>query len=222
MVQTPDTDLNQHVQRAYTAVETAELLRQMRDGVRVPTCRPERCIDMLVPVMSDMALHVQAAGGYLRTGMRVALDGSEDVFIVREAAVFWHERQMRAKINAAVAGVQEEVAAGRLQWNVCDVQRLILPYPKKAEVDVLLAKQGDDTWLPEGEAPYLEDGEDSSASEGWSEDETKAETAFAVAPDAGSPHGDEEEQARSCGPDPQRSPKLLQPAPLKQRTSPRA
>ena len=41
--------------------------------------------------------------------------------IVREAAMFWHERQMRAKINAAVAGVQEEVAAGRFQWNVCDV-----------------------------------------------------------------------------------------------------
>ena len=155
MVQTPDTDLNQHVKRAYTAVETAELLRQMRDGVRVPTCRPERCIDMLVDVMSGMALHVQAAGGYLRTGMRVALDGSEDVFIVREAAVFWHERQMRAKINAAVAEVQEEVAAGRLQWNVCNVQRLILPYPKKAEVDALLAKQGDGTWLLDGETPYL-------------------------------------------------------------------
>ena len=48
----------------------------------------------------------------------------------------------------------------------------------------------------------MEDGEDSSASEGGSEDETKADTALAVAPDAGSPHGDEEEQARSCGPDP--------------------
>ena len=69
---------------------------------------------------------------------------------------------MRAKINAAVADVQEEVAADRLQWNVCDVQRLCLSYPKKAEVDFVLATQGGDAWLPEGEAPYLEDGEDSS------------------------------------------------------------
>ena len=121
VVQTPDTDLNQHVKRAHTAVETAELLHQIRDGVRVPTCRPERCIDMLVDVLSGMALRVHAAGGYLRTGMRVALDGSEDGFIVREAAVFWHERQMRAKINAAVADIPEEVAAYRLQWSVRDV-----------------------------------------------------------------------------------------------------
>ena len=75
VVQTPDTDLNQHAKRAHTAVETAELLSQMRDGVRVLTCGPERCMDMMVHVMSGMALHVQAAGGYLRTGMRVALDG---------------------------------------------------------------------------------------------------------------------------------------------------
>ena len=155
MVQTPDTDLSQHAKRAHTAAETAELLRQMRGGVCVPTCRPERCIDMMVHVMSGMALHVQAAGGYLRAGMRVALDGSEDVFIVREAAVFWHSRQMRAEINAAIAEVQEEVAAYRLQWNVRDVQRLILPYPKKAEVDALLAKQGDDTWVPRRRSAVL-------------------------------------------------------------------
>ena len=196
VVQTPDADLNQHVKRSHTAVETAELLRQMRDGVRVPRCRPELCIDMMVEVMSSMALHLQAADGYLKTGMRVALDGSEDAFAVREAAVFWQERQMRAKINSAVAEVKEEVAAGRLRWNVSDVQRLILPYPERAAVDAMLARQGDDTSIPEGETPYLQDGDDSSGDEGLDEDEDQAEAAWVE--NADTDEG-QEGHARSCG-----------------------
>ena len=47
VAQTPDTDLNQHVKREYMACETAELLAQMRDGISVPRCRPEQCIDMM-------------------------------------------------------------------------------------------------------------------------------------------------------------------------------
>ena len=196
VVQTCDTDLNQHVKRAYTAIETSELLRQMRDGVRVPRCRPEQCMDMMVEVMSKTALHIQAADGYLKTGLRVALDGSEDVFVVREAAVFWHERQMRAKINSAVAEVAEEVAADRLHWNVADVKRLILPYPKKAEVDAILARQADDTWLAEGEAPYEEDGAESSGDEGWGKDEHLADDALLEIADA---EEEPEGPARSCG-----------------------
>ena len=117
VVQTVDTDLNQHVKRHYTAAETVELMRQMREGVCVPRCKPEVCIETAVAVLSSMEMHLRAADGYLKTGMTVALDGSQDLWIVREAAQFWNELQMRDKINSAVAEVREEARAGRLRWS---------------------------------------------------------------------------------------------------------
>ena len=53
VVQTPDTDLNQHVKRECTDLETDELLRQMRDGICVPQLRQEQCIDIMVAVLSN-------------------------------------------------------------------------------------------------------------------------------------------------------------------------
>ena len=147
--QTPD--LSQHVKREYTNVETRELLCQMRDGKIVPRLRQEHCIDIMVDVLSNMELHLNAAGGYLSTGMTVALNGTQDQEIVREAGVFWKELGMRAKINSSAAEVEEEVAAKRLGWNVEDVKRIIKPYPKNEQVDAFLAKIEDDTWIPEGE-----------------------------------------------------------------------
>ena len=78
VTQTVDTDLNQSVKREYIAVETNELLAQMLDGVSVPRCRPEDCIDMMHKVLINMTLHLQGAEGYLKTGMTVALDNSQD------------------------------------------------------------------------------------------------------------------------------------------------
>ena len=108
VAQTPDTDLNQHVQREYTDRETGELLRQMRDGIVVPQLRQEECIDIMVDVLSSMELHLNAAKGYLRTGMTVDLDGLHDQEIVREAGAFWSELGMRANIHVAVKEVREE------------------------------------------------------------------------------------------------------------------
>ena len=111
VVQTPDTDLNQHVKREYTSVETGELQRQMQDGICVPSLRQEQCIDIMVGVLENIELHLKAADGFLKTGLAVALDGSQDQLIVREDSIFWTELGMRAKTNAAVAEVREEVAA---------------------------------------------------------------------------------------------------------------
>ena len=69
---------------------------------------------------------------------------------------------MRAKINSAVAEVQEEIAAKRLGWNVEDVKRIIRPYPKNEQVDAVLAKIENDTWIPEGECAYEQEGEEAS------------------------------------------------------------
>ena len=206
VVQTPDTDLNQPVKKDYIARETTELLAQMRDGISVPRCRPERCIDMMHNVLCSMALHLNAAEGYIKTGTNVALGGSQDDFVVREAGAFWRELQMRGKINSAVAEVRAEVEAGRLCWSVQDVRRVIRPYPKHKHADLILAQQDDDTWIPEDERPYLDDeaGTDDDEAQdenAWSDDEGDAEAeghpeeAEAEAGD----HPDEHGGARSCG-----------------------
>ena len=140
VVQTPDTDLNQHVKREYTDRETGELLRQMRDGISVPQLRQEECIDIMVDVCSNMKLHLNAAKGYLRTVMPMDLDGLQAQDSVRETSACWSELGMRANINAAVKDVREEHNAIRLNWAVGDVQRIIRPYPINQHVDAVLRK----------------------------------------------------------------------------------
>ena len=125
----------------------------MRDGICVPQLRQEQCIDIMTGVLSNTELHIKAADGYLKTGMTVALDGSQDQLIVREAGIFLTELGMRAKICSAVAEVREEVAANRLGWNVEDVKRLMKPYPKRSGVDETLERLGGDTSILEGECP---------------------------------------------------------------------
>ena len=61
----------------------------MRDGIVVPQLRHEECIDCMVNGLSSMELHLNAAKGYLRTGMTVDLDGIHDQGSVREAGAFW-------------------------------------------------------------------------------------------------------------------------------------
>ena len=175
VLQTPDTDLNGPVKARYTALESAIAIRKMRDGVCVPHLSPEECVDIMVEVLSDMSLHHAAADGYVKTGLRVSLDdSSQDHFIVREAATFWKEQDMRAKVNAAVAEVREEVAQKRLTWCYNDIRRLIRPYPKRKHVDEVFANLGEDTALEEGEKPYedkendSDGGADTEASE-WSD-----------------------------------------------------
>ena len=145
VAQTPDTDLNQHVKREYTDRETGELLQQMRGGTVVPQLRQEECIDIMVDVLSNMELHLNAAKGYLRTGMTVDLDGLQDQEIVREAGAFWTELGMRAKISSAVAEIREEHSAKRLSWNVEDIKRIIKPYPINKKADAVLRNMEDDT-----------------------------------------------------------------------------
>ena len=99
--------MNQHVRRRYCAAEAAELIDQMRSGVCVPSCKPEKCIDLLADVMNNQALHLAAADSYEQAGLKVPLDEStRDHFIVKEAGDFWKSKNMREKVNAAVAAVR--------------------------------------------------------------------------------------------------------------------
>ena len=87
MTQTPDTGLNQHVRREYTALESAYIIEQMRKGVSVPKIPQTKCMDMMIKVLSNVSLHLHAADGY-KNGATVKLDGTEDHLIVREAGEF--------------------------------------------------------------------------------------------------------------------------------------
>ena len=135
-------------------------------------------------VAGSIALHLQAADGYKKTGMTVALDGTEDHEIVREASIFRMELRMREKINSAVADVREEVAAGRLPWTRDNVQRLIKPYPKHSKVDAILEKMQDDTLLDEGERPYQEEDGGGSATDEDDDGQSEGEGAPGAADDA--------------------------------------
>ena len=76
----------------------------------MPYLRPAECVDLMVEVLSDMGLHHTAADGNIKTGLRVSVDNSsQGHLVVREAATFWKELNMRQKVNAAVAEVRAEV-----------------------------------------------------------------------------------------------------------------
>ena len=85
------------------------------------------------------------------TGATVDLSGTEDPLIVREAATFWDELGMRAKIDKELAAVAEEVREGALTWCRRDVERLITPYPPRPHVDKSIANLGEDMYLDEHE-----------------------------------------------------------------------
>lgn len=160
VAQTPDTDLNQHVRREYSAKEAAELMYQMRTGVAVPCPKKEACIDMMHDVLSSKQLHLHAAKGFKATGATVALDGSEDHLITREAGDFFHSLGMRKKIDREVEHVEEEARAGRLVWTKADVKRLIGRYPARSEYDQVLERIGEHAWVEEGDTPWQDEEED--------------------------------------------------------------
>jgi hypothetical protein len=176
VVQTCDTDLNQHVKRRYMALETAELLQQMRDGINVPRNPPERCIDLMAEVLSSTSLHLDAAEGYVKVGFTVPLDGSGDQYIVREAGNFWRERGMRAKINETIKLVRDDYTAGRLRWSYACVKSLIAECPTRSQYDDILRRiEDEDAGIAHDELPYLEDDEadhsDAGDHGGWDDED---------------------------------------------------
>ena len=66
----------------------------------------EENIDIMAEVMLSKDLHLMATRGFKLTGTTIALDGTEDDMVTREAGVFWRELGMRAEVDAAVADVE--------------------------------------------------------------------------------------------------------------------
>ena len=138
-MQTCDTDLNQHARRDYISLETAEFIHHFQQGEVVPKLQPETMIDLMVEVLSNPSVHLRAAAGYKKTAVAVNIDnGGADLEICREAGDFWRELGVRPKVNAEVARVRAEVAAGRLAWTYESVVNLMAPYQKSKDEDRLL------------------------------------------------------------------------------------
>ena len=187
VVQTVDADLNEHVRRAYAAIETRLLVDKMRSGVTVPKASQVECLEIMREVLSDPAIHVAAVAGYKKTGITVDLHGKEDGLICREAAQFWSERtsdgfaNMREKINYELSAVADEYGSGSLKWCKQNVERLIVPFPKRKDVDAILERIGDHAGVDDLHGAICDEANDPAMEGAESSDS-----------DAGSEHGGEE------------------------------
>ena len=152
MVQTNDTDHHLWVRKRFLEKQTALMITKGRaSGGGLVDLTREQNIDVMIEVMSDVNLHLTAQQGYKYTGTTNSLDGGEDSLICREAKIFWNERKMRGKIDAAVAEVEARFHAGKLPWSYQTVKSLIGAYPRRRHLDVVLPGQEDEaTADPEG------------------------------------------------------------------------
>ena len=99
-----------------------------------------------------------------KTGANVALDGTEDHMIVREAGEFFRRLNVREKLAKEIAIVRHEARAGRLTWNYEDVKKLIQSYPRRKDDDVL-ELMGDHNQLEDDEQPYVDEEDAVAASD---------------------------------------------------------
>ena len=159
--QTNDTDLHLWTRKRFMELQQDLMIRKARmAGGGMADLTREENINIMIQVMSDKELHMRASRGYKYAGALVALDGSEDYKVCREAGEFWNEMNMRTRINSAVAEVEAQFREGKLPWTWKTVQSVITPYPKKGHIDVLLPGQEDEaTEDPDGMPWEVEDKE---------------------------------------------------------------
>ena len=90
VAQTNDTDHHQHVRKRYIEKQTHLMIQKARRmGGGMVDLTPEENIDIMIEVMSDRNIHLQASKGYKYRGTTVALDGSEDRRVCIDAKDFW-------------------------------------------------------------------------------------------------------------------------------------
>ncbi|MCP3920403.1 MAG: hypothetical protein GY711_33160, partial [bacterium] len=144
VAQPNDTDLHQHLRRAYLALEEADLLTQQRlNPSRCPFVRRRDALLWMATVWSNVGLHTHASKGFWRCGHRNSLDGREDNLICREAREVWDALDMPERRAQTVLDVEVEVSAGRLLWTYEHVRRLIAPYPLRGQQDFVQDDEGD-------------------------------------------------------------------------------
>lgn len=154
-VQTPDTDANEDVRRRYGDKEAEVLIDKLRLGDPVPSMAPERSMEVMRQILSDTQLHLNAAKGFKKVGFSIDLFGKEDHLVCREAGEFWNEvttdgyPNMRAKINAELQAIDEEISAGSLPWCQASIDKLIRPWKPVKGMDDVLQRLGEDFYHDE-------------------------------------------------------------------------
>ena len=118
---------------------------------------PEENIDLMTKVMSNPALHINAAKAYKHTGTTNAFDGTEDDIITGDAKVFWDELDMRHKLKDALQEIEDEWHAGNLRWNFKTVMSLIEPYPKRRKLHKWTTGRDDEATPDPDPLPYLQE-----------------------------------------------------------------
>ena len=161
VTQVNDTDLHQHLRKAYLEKETAEMIRSSRlhpNGA--PSPKPEQCIQWMIDAWSNPQLHLSAVAGFKKTGITNALDGSEDQLIVREAKYFWRFLHMASQRESAIHDVEVEIEQGRLQWTYHSVYSIIANFNAAGCLDRLLEFQDDELVVEPDSKEALWDDED--------------------------------------------------------------
>lgn len=163
VTQVNDTDLHQHLRKTYVEHEMAAMIKAARlnpNSTPIPKC--EQCITWMANIWSNPKLHLNAAKGFKRTGITNALDGSEDLLIVREAGHFWNSLNMPAQRSAALHDVSVEIEAERIKWTFAEVYSLVSDFPKTGHLDQLVEFQDDELVIEDGscEPVWDEDAEE--------------------------------------------------------------
>ena len=109
--QVNDTDLHGPFERVYLDHEQTSFNEQqmLRPGCVNRT--PQDVVDDVVATWQSLD-HGQAAAGHRRVGLSVALNGSEDAAISREALECWQALDMATVRREVMAEVEENVASG--------------------------------------------------------------------------------------------------------------
>ena len=161
VTQVNDTDLHQHLRKAYLEKETAEMIRYSRlNPNSTPSPKPEQCIGWMIDAWSNPQLHLSAVAGFKKTGITNALDGSEDQLIVREAKYFWRFLHMASQRQSAIHDVEVEIEQGRLQWTYQGVYSIIANFNAAGCLDRLLEFQDDELVVEPDSKELVWDDED--------------------------------------------------------------
>ena len=170
VTQVNDTDLRQHLRKTYVEHEMAAMIKEARlnpDSIPVPKC--EQCVTWMANIWSNPQLHLNAVKGFKRTGITNALDGSEDLLIVREAGHFWNSLNMPAQRSAALHDVSVEIEAERIKWTFAEVYSLVSDFPRTGHLDQLAEFQDDEIVIEDGSCEPVWD-EDAEEGQGITED----------------------------------------------------
>ena len=151
--QVNDTDCHGAFQRVYVEYEQAAFARtQLYDPGNIGRT-PQQLLDDVVATWRSLD-HMGGVAGHKRNALSVALDGSEDHLISREARRLWFDAGMPEHRQTAIAEVDRLVATGQLS-SAAD-WRKVVRHPNSPGV---LQHEGDELEgdLDVGENPWLDD-----------------------------------------------------------------